>query len=46
MPGLEPSKAPAPQIDIVNQVIIGFDDKRLRGLDPRDLRERIAGVLR
>ena len=45
MPGLEPSKAPAPQIDIADQVIIGFDDKRLRGLDPRDLRERIAGVL-
>jgi subtilisin family serine protease len=45
MPGREPIKQPAPQIDIVDQIIIGFDDKRLRGLDRKALEERIAGVL-
>ena len=43
MPG--PSKEPAPQADIADQVIIGFDDKKLHGLSRKALEERIAGVL-
>jgi subtilisin family serine protease len=45
MPRLEPIKEPAPQIDIVDQIIIGFDDKRLRDLSAKAVEERIASVL-
>jgi subtilisin family serine protease len=36
---------PGPQVDIADQIIIGFDDKKLRGLSRKDVEERIAGVL-
>jgi subtilisin family serine protease len=45
MPGLEPSKEPAPQADIASQIIVGFDDKRLGRLARRDVQARIDGVL-